>query len=104
MNKNILSVLGCSGSLALALVNVNSATAQPTDVNVKELVFKAPTIDRVEINNDTQKQPTSSYLDEETLTEETSDREGQKAIDLYGCDCNGCRNLVSSLDRFVKRG
>ncbi|MGL5804804.1 MAG: hypothetical protein ACRC2R_13300 [Xenococcaceae cyanobacterium] len=92
MNKNILSVLGCSGSLALALVNVNSAIAQPTDVNVKELVFKAPTIDRVEVNSDTQKQPTPFNLDEEM-----SDREGQKAIDLYGCDCNGCRNLVSSL-------
>jgi hypothetical protein len=92
MNKNILSVLGCSGSLALALVNVTSATAQPTDTNVKELVFKAPTIDRVEINKDAEKQPTSSNLDEAM-----SDREGQKAIDLYGCDCNGCRNLVSSL-------
>ncbi len=92
MNKNILSVLGCSSSLALALVNINSATAQPIDVNTKELVFKAPTIDRVEVNQDAEKQPTPTYLDEEI-----SDREGQKAIDLYGCDCNGCRNLVSSL-------
>jgi hypothetical protein len=94
MNKNILSILGCSGSLALALLNANSATAQTVDANNKEYVFRAPTADRVQINSDTQKQSTSPYL-----SEETSDREGDLAIDLYGCDCNGCRNLVSNLDR-----
>ncbi|MEY2856030.1 MAG: hypothetical protein RLZZ74_339, partial [Cyanobacteriota bacterium] len=26
------------------------------------------------------------------------DREGDKAIALYGCDCAGCRNLVRNLD------
>ncbi len=29
---------------------------------------------------------------------ESLDREEDKAIDLYGCDCAGCRRLVRNLE------
>ena len=35
--------------------------------------------------------------DAETAAE--LDREGDRAINLYGCDCAGCRNLVRNLNQ-----
>jgi hypothetical protein len=95
MNKKLLTTLGCSGSVALSLLSANSA-------NAKEYVFSAPKLDSqlAEI-------PASEtdYLfadcscaeyDAETAAE--LDREGDKAISLYGCDCAGCRNMVRNID------
>ena len=95
MNKKILSILGCSGSVALSLLNANSVSA-------KEFVFTAPELDTqtAEIPASQTDYPfadcSCSEYDEETAAE--LDREGDKAISLYGCDCAGCRNLVRNLD------
>ena len=95
MNKKVLSILGCSGSVALSLLSTNSA-------NAKEFVFTAP-----ELEAQTADIPASQTdypfadcscdeYDAETAAE--LDREGDKAISLYGCDCAGCRNLVRNID------
>lgn len=95
MNKKLLTTLGCCGSVALALLGSDSASA-------KEYVFTAPEMDRqlAEIPESETDYPfadcSCSEYDAETKIK--LDREGDKAIDLYGCDCAGCRNLVRNID------
>jgi hypothetical protein len=95
MNKKLLTVLGCSSSVALTLLTTNSA-------NAKEYVFTAP-----ESDNQTAQIPERktdypfaecgcNEIDPEAAAE--IDKEGDKAIQLYGCDCAGCRNLVRNLN------
>lgn len=102
MNKKLLSVLGCSSSLAVSLVSSNSASANP----VREYVFNAPEVqdEIVEIPASDTDYPfydcsCDSY---DPAAIEQSDREGDKAIELYGCDCAGCRNLVRNLNKDEK--
>ena len=95
MNKKLLTALGCSSSVAFSLLGAES-------VRAKEYVFTAP-----EVGGFTAEIPArdtdypfadcscDSY-DAEMI--EKLDREGDKAIDLYGCDCAGCRNLVRNVD------
>lgn len=91
MNKKLLTTLGCSGSIALSLLGANS-------VNAKEYVFTAPELDNqlAEIPESKTDYPFvgcgCSAYDAETAAE--IDREGDKAIELYGCDCAGHRNMV----------
>lgn len=95
MNNKLLTILGCSGSVALSLLSANSVSA-------KEYVFSAPEIDSqiAEISARDTDYPladcTCEEYDAETAAE--LDREGDKAINLYGCDCAGCRNLVRNSD------
>ena len=95
MNKKLLTVLGCSGSVALSLMSADSVSA-------KEYVFTAPEIDS-QVANIPERETdypfvdcSCSEYDAETAAE--LDREGDKAISLYGCDCAGCRNLVRNLE------
>lgn len=98
MNKKLLTALGCSGSVAVALLSANSATA-------KEYVFIAPDTNNRVSNIPARKTDyplincSCSEYDEKTAAE--IDREGDKAIELYGCDCAGCRNLVRNLNSEV---
>ena len=95
MNKKLLTTLGCSSSIVLSLLGANS-------VNAKEYVFTAPELDSqmAEIPASEIDYPFvgcgCSAYDAETAAE--IDREGDKAIELYGCDCAGHRNLVRNLD------
>ncbi len=95
MNKKLLTTLGCSGSIAIALLGANSVSA-------KEYVFTAPELDSqmAEIPQSETDYPfadcSCQEYDAETAAE--LDKEGDKAIELYGCDCAGCRNLVRNLD------
>ncbi|MEL6496592.1 MAG: hypothetical protein AAFQ41_15935 [Cyanobacteria bacterium J06623_7] len=94
MQKNLLTVLGCSSSVALSLLGANAAQA-------KEYVFTAPEIaDRAEIPASETDYPfmdcSCDSYDAETIKK--LDREGDRAIKLYGCDCAGCRNLVRNPD------
>lgn len=102
MNKKLLSVLGCSSSVAVTLLTSNSAAANTTS----EYVFTAP-----EVNNEIADIPRSDqdypFYDcgcnnYDPATVEKLDREGERSIQLYGCDCAGCRNLVRSLDKNPK--
>ena len=100
MNKQTLTVLGCSGSLALSLLGGNAAIA-----NTSEYVFSAPIeseladIPKSEADYPFYDCSCSEY--DATAVEEV-DRQGDKAIDLYGCDCAGCRRLVRNLEKKEK--
>ena len=95
MNHKLLTTLGCSSSVILSLLSTNS-------VNAKEYIFTAPQTDSqiAEIPRRETDYPlidcSCAEYDAETAAE--LDREGDKAIELYGCDCAGCRNLVRNLD------
>ena len=101
MNKKLLTTLGCSGSIALSILGAGS-------VNAKEYVFIAPELDSsiAEIPQSETDYPLSdcscSEYDAETAAE--LDRQGDKAIQLYGCDCAGCRNLVRNIDSEMPAG
>ena len=95
MNKRLLTTLGCSGSVALSLLGANAVSA-------KEYIFTAPEVDKqmAEIPASETDYPfadcSCDEYDAETAAE--LDREGDRAIKLYGCDCAGCRNLVRNLN------
>jgi hypothetical protein len=99
MNKEILTVLGCSSSLAVLLMTGNSAQAN----TAKEYVFTAsstssapePEVTQVEAEYPWYDCSCSEYSAE---AREEIDRQGDKAIALFGCDCAGCRNLVRNLE------
>jgi hypothetical protein len=85
MNKNLLTVLGCSGSLALILFSVNPANASTIpsqDTDIKET--RQIEVD-AEITQDN---------DLSSLPDINSDEVGEIAILTLGCDCGGCRNLA----------
>lgn len=96
MNKKLLTTLGCSGSVVLSLLSSNS-------VNAKEYIFTAPEADNqlAEIPQRETDYPlidcSCNEYDAETAAQ--LDREGDQAIELYGCDCAGCRNLVRNIDQ-----
>lgn len=95
MNKRLLTTLGCSGSVVLSLLGTNAASA-------KEYTFTAPEVDNqmAEIPASDTDYPfadcSCDEYDAETAAE--IDREGDRAVELYGCDCAGCRNLVRNID------
>jgi hypothetical protein len=91
MNKELLTVLGCSSSLALLLMTNNSAEANTP----KEYVFSAPSSD-AETTTEVAEYPWYECGCNNASAEaiQQSDREGEKAIALFGCDCAGCRNLA----------
>ena len=99
MNQKLLNVLGCSSSVALTLLTTTSVQAN----TVTEYVFTAPEVE-AEIANKIPRRETDYPFYDCTCSEydaaaiEQSDLEGEKAIDLYGCDCAGCRRLARNLN------
>lgn len=95
MNNKLLTILGCSGSVALSLLSTNSVSA-------KEYIFTAPELDSqvAEIPANETDYPLADCSCEEYDAETAAelDREGDQAIERYGCDCAGCRNLVRNFD------
>ncbi len=98
MDRKLLTVLGCSSSIALTLLSTNPAKAS----SATEYVFTAPIND-----SSVTKIPASdvdypfydcSCSEYDPAMIESLDREEDKAIDLYGCDCAGCRRLVRNLE------
>ena len=98
MDRKLLTVLGCSSSIALTLLSSNPAQAN----NTTEYVFTAPVSDSnvAEIPASKTDYPffDCSCSEYDPAMKESVDREGDKAIDLYGCDCAGCRRLVRNLE------
>ena len=97
MNQKLLTILGCSGSVILTGLSSNPALAN----QVEEYVFNAPDMEElVKIPKSDTDYPfadcSCDSYDAEMIKE--SDRQGDKAIQLYGCDCAGCRNLVRNAD------
>lgn len=85
MNKNLLTLLGCSGSVALMLLAVNPA-------NASTRISPNPTIEpngEIAVNPATNQDESQS-----SLPEINSDKIGNLATITLGCDCAGCRTQV----------
>lgn len=85
MNKNLLTLLGCSGSLALVILSVNPANASTTpsqDAGIKET-------SQIAVNAGISQDEGQS-----SLPEINSTKIGELAIITLGCDCAGCRSQV----------
>lgn len=99
MDHKSLSILGCSGSVTLALLCTSPAQAS----NSVEYVFTAPIADQelIEIPASDRDYPFYDCSCSEYSTEmiEKFDRESDKAIELLGCDCAGCIRLVRTLEQ-----
>ena len=84
MNKNLLTLLGCSGSVALMLLAVNPANAstpsQSRSINSNS---------EIAVNPGTNQDESQS-----SLPEIKSDKIGELALIKLGCDCAGCRTQV----------
>ena len=97
MNSKILTALGCSGSIALSLLSSTPARANSS----VEYVFTA---DNVEEFSSIPASDTDYPLLDCSCSEYTPemieqlDRQADKAIELYGCDCAGCLRLVRNLE------
>jgi hypothetical protein len=100
MNRDALTLLGCSGSLVLTLLIVNPAKANAEPI--QELVFTAPVANPLpEVNKPVDKDNIDhSYtLDNSKYSSlnPDSDTVGDLAIAKLGCDCAGCRNTVMQM-------
>ena len=104
MNKQLLTVLGCSGSIAITLLGADVAEANTTN----EYVFRSPetSAELAEVPKSETDYPfyDCSCSEYDSATIEKIDQEGDKAISTYGCDCAGCRRLVGSLEKTKKAG
>lgn len=99
MDSKLLTALGCSGSIALSLLSTTPAQANSS----VEYVFSAPTVDSEMSSipaSDTD-YPLFDCSCSEYAPEmiEQLDRESDKAIELYGCDCAGCLRAVRNLEQ-----
>ncbi|PSF35653.1 hypothetical protein C7H19_15535 [Aphanothece hegewaldii CCALA 016] len=101
MKKDLLTLLGCSSSIALTLLTVPSAYAN--NVPVQEYVFTSA-------NEGTEilavEHPTENLIADQAdfancscQDINMSDAEGERAIALYGCDCAAHRLLVQNLNK-----
>lgn len=103
MKKDLLTLLGCSSSIALTLMTVPSASAN--NVPIQEYVFTSA--------NEGTEILAVEHFDENLIADaidlsncgcnapdlSVTDAEGDLAIATYGCDCAGCRFLVQNMNK-----
>lgn len=102
MNKNALTLLGCSGSLAIMLVVADRAladTAKPAAAAVSEsaglvdITFSAPQTPTASREATLSRSVNPQYANVDLA----SDTVGDLAIAKFRCDCNACRVAVVQL-------
>jgi hypothetical protein len=100
MKKDLLTVLGCSSSLALTLLTGHSANANSLVASQKEYIFTAPQASVVEVIEVSLPEDNSTAnlkeLEDCGCSADFTDEEGEQAIAQFGCDCAGCRYIVRS--------
>jgi hypothetical protein len=85
--KNILTVLGCSSSLALLLATANPVGANEARVD-RAIESQTPTVEEVDSSPTPEADPFAQEAYGDTI--------GDAAIDRFRCDCGGCRNMVGA--------
>ncbi len=88
MNRDTLTLLGCSGSLAFMLLTSNAAKADTLAQKYLDFVKPEANVSQTVATPINEENPQSSSIDV------ASDTVGDLAIDQLGCDCSGCRNTV----------
>lgn len=101
MKKDLLTLLGCSSSIALSLMTVSSANAN--SVPLREYVFTSPNegteILAVEPPNENLVANDAESAACGCQNPDLVDTEGDLAIALYGCDCSAHRLKVQNLSK-----
>ncbi|GAB4131973.1 MAG: hypothetical protein Fur0046_01330 [Cyanobacteria bacterium J069] len=88
--KSLLTLLGCSGSLALSMALPDAGLSQT--VPVRELIFSSTqTGEMVPPDGPA---CTCGATDAVSAGWDGSDAEGEMAIAFRGCDCAGCRSIT----------
>ena len=98
MQSNVLTLLGCSSSIALALLTGN-ATQANAETALQEYVFTAPDapVTALQTIADRSQMPCEcSNSNNSDNSDASVDLEGDRALKLYGCDCAGCRFMASN--------
>lgn len=94
MNRDKLTLLGCSGSLAFMLLTSNAANAGKTTPNdLVDIEFRAPNVEAV---NTPVVQEDPQYSTQDAL-DVNNDTIGDLAAAKFGCDCAGHRNQVAQM-------
>lgn len=94
MNRDKLTLLGYSGSLALMLLTSNAANAGKIESkDVVDIEFRAPNVEAVNtpVAQEDPQYPTQDALDI------NSDTIGDLAAAKFGCDCTAHRNKVAQM-------
>lgn len=102
MNKNALTLLGCSGSLAIMLAVADRAVADTTkpnaataseSVGLVDITFSAPQTP----TTNQEAAPSRSANPQYANVDAASDTVGDLAIAKFRCDCNPCRVAVMQM-------
>ncbi|OCR01160.1 hypothetical protein BCD67_17480 [Oscillatoriales cyanobacterium USR001] len=93
MNQNLLTLLGCSSSIALMLLTANPAHANTVTTQNGGAEDPATIAIEIEIVGESQEQ----WGTDSPSLDIYSDRIGDRAILELGCDCAGCRTQVSKM-------
>ena len=89
MERDTLTLLGCSGSLAFMMLTGNAANA--STIPTQDAGFDSTTATQ------TIKAPLSQGTSQFSALDPNSDRIGDLAIARFGCDCPSCRNKIVSM-------
>ncbi len=89
MNKDILTTLGCSGSLAFILLANNPAKASPF---IHE--YNGYTGNTITAQTGT---PVLQKSSQQAVIDPGSDTVGDMAVAKFGCDCMACRNKIVAM-------
>jgi hypothetical protein len=92
MSQSALNLIGCASFSAIVLISV-SVQAEPT-ANSTNSTTKPAASGYVEFSA-AEPQPTQADCScQNPQLDPNSDPVGDLAIEQYGCDCAGCRNLT----------
>ena len=91
MNRDALTLLGCSSSLAFILLTSHAANAGTLAPESVGFVGTKSTIAQ------TVNAPLSSEYPQSASIDPMSDTIGDLAVAKFGCDCMSCRNQVLSM-------
>ena len=90
MNRDMLTLLGCSGSLALMLATGSAASADTATPQYENFVGSESSV----------AQPATSIVQvmpQYATLDENSDTVGDLAIAKFHCDCPACRMAIVQL-------
>ena len=91
MNKNRLTMLGCSGTVAAMLLASNVANA--STIPPQNAGFVGSKTTSAQIVNSPLGQENSQF----GALDPNSDKVGDLAIAKFGCDCPSCRNRIMTM-------
>jgi len=95
MKSTVLTVLGCSSSIALALLT-GIPTQAKAETALQEYVFTAPDAPVNTSQAIAERSQMPCECSNINNSDASVDLDGDRALTLYGCDFAGCRFMASN--------